>query len=120
MPPGTYTFAVRAVNASGVSAATAPVTLTFPGVCPGSPQPPTNLQVTKTGNQLAVAWDPPAAGAALTGYVLYVSGSLSFPIPLTTRSISGSVPPGSYTFSVAAANSCGQGAPSASQSVTVP
>ena len=34
VPPGTYTFAVRAENGSGTSAASTPVTLTFPDACP--------------------------------------------------------------------------------------
>lgn len=120
VPPGTYTFAVRATNPSGTSAPSAPVTLTFPGACPGTPQAPANLQVTKSGNQLAISWDPPAAGAALSHYVLTVSGPLSLAIPLGIRSIGGPVAPGTYTFTVAAVNACGTGAASAPQAVTVP
>ena len=37
VPGGTYTFSVTAANASGASAASNPVTLTFPGACSGAP-----------------------------------------------------------------------------------
>ena len=37
VPAGVYTFTVRAVNASGSSAASNPVTLQFPGACSGAP-----------------------------------------------------------------------------------
>jgi len=120
VPPGTYTFAVRSTNPSGTSAPSAPVTLTFPSACPGTPQAPANLQVTRTGNQLAISWDPPAAGAALSHYVLTVSGPLSLAIPLGLRTIGGPVGPGTYTFTVAAVNACGTGAASTPQAVTVP
>jgi hypothetical protein len=120
VPPGTYTFAVRATNPSGTSAPSAPVTLTFPSACSGTPQAPANLVVAKTGNQLALSWEPPAAGAAVQGYVLNVGGTLSLAIPLSTRTIGGAVPPGTYTFTVSAVNPCGLGTASASQTVSVP
>lgn len=119
VPPGTYSFAVRAANSAGTSSPSAPVTLTFPGTC-ATPQPPANLQVTRGGNQLAVTWEPPANGAAVGSYVLNVSGPMSLAIPLATRSIGGAVPPGTYSFTVRAVNACGQGAVSAAQAVTVP
>lgn len=120
VPPGTYTFAVRAANATGTSAGSAPVTLTFPSACPGTPLPPTNFQVARAGNQLSLTWDPPATGPAIASYVLTVSGPLSAAIPLATRSIGAPVPAGIYTFTVRATNACGQGASAAAQTVTVP
>jgi hypothetical protein len=120
VPPGTYTFSVRAANATGTSAASTPVTLTFPSACSGVPQAPANLQVSRTGSQLALSWDPPAAGPAIASYVLNVSGALSLAIPVATRGIGGAVPPGTYTLSVAAVNACGQGPATVAQSVTVP
>lgn len=120
VPAGTYTFAVRAANATGASAASAPVTLTFPGACSGSPQTPLNLAVTRAGHQLTLTWDPPAAGPAVAGYVLSVSGPVSLALPVTTRSIAGPVPAGAYTFRVRASNACGQSANSPAQAITVP
>lgn len=120
VPPGTYTFAVRTLNAVGASAASPGVTLTFPGGCSGAPAPPTNFAVTRTGNVLSLQWDPPATGTAVSGYVLDVSGAVTLALPMTGRSLSSPVPPGSYTFRVRSTNACGQSADTAPQAVTVP
>ena len=82
VPDGTYTFRVRAVNATGTSAASAPVTLTFPGVCAGPPQTAQNVVVQRIGSLVSVAWDPPATGPAVTSYVLKVTGALNLALPL--------------------------------------
>lgn len=120
VPPGTYTFTVRATNATGSSLASPPVTLTFPGTCPGAPQAPSNFTVARQGAQLTVNWDPPASGAAVSSYVLNVSGAVNLSLPVPGRTISGAVAPGSYQLSVQAVNPCGVGPVSAAQSVTVP
>ena len=120
VPAGTYTIAVRAVNGTGTSAASSPVTLTFPSVCPGPPQAPTNLEVSRTGSQLSVSWDPPSAGPAASSYILKVTGALSLALPMATRSIAGAVPPGTYHLSVLAVNSCGSGSETATHTVSVP
>jgi YVTN family beta-propeller protein len=120
VPPGTYTFAVRAANAAGASPASSPVTLTFPGGCSGAPQTPTNFVVTKSGTMLSLSWSLPAAGLAPTSYRVNVDGALVATVPLVGRSISGAVPSGSYSLSITAANACGQSGPTPTQSVTVP
>jgi YVTN family beta-propeller protein len=120
VPAGTYTFAVRAVNSTGTSLASSPVTLTFPSACPGPAQAPVNFAVAKTGSQLSVSWDPPAAGPAVSSYLLKVTGTLNVTLPLTTRSISGAVPAGSYNLSVQTMNPCGAGGETTPQPVTVP
>ena len=120
VPPGAYTFTVRAVNGSGSSLASAPVALAFPGTCPGVPQPPSNFTVSRQGSQLTVAWEPPSGGEAVTGYVLTVTGALDVALPLNGRSISGSVPTGTYQLAVRAVNPCGSGADAPAQTVTVP
>lgn len=121
VPPGTYTFAVRAANAVGVSAASSPLTLTFPGGCSGAPQAPTNLTGTASAGRVTVAWEAPTAGAAVTGgYVLDVSGAVALSVPFATRGVTAPVPPGVYTFQVRAVNACGSSVPSSPVSVTVP
>jgi hypothetical protein len=120
VPPGTYTFAVRAVNGSGTSPASPPVTLTFPSACPGAPQAPTNFVVSRAGSRLSLSWDPPGAGPAVSSYVLTVTGALNLTLPLTTRAISGGVPAGTYNLSVHAVNACGAGIATPPQMVTVP
>jgi hypothetical protein len=120
VPPGTYTLAVRAANLTGTSVASSPITLTFPGTCPGAPQAPSNFTVARQGPQLTVSWDPPADGAALTGYVLRVTGALNLSLPMAGRTISGAVPSGAYQLSVQAVNPCGTGPMAPSQLITMP
>lgn len=120
VPAGTYQLRMRAVNASGTSPASAPITLTFPGGCPGPPQTPRNVVVQRVGSLVSVAWDPPSAGPAATSYVLSVTGTLNLTLPLSTRRAAGDVPSGTYTLSVLAVNSCGSSAETVPQSVTVP
>jgi hypothetical protein len=120
VPPGTYTFAVRAVNSAGTSAASPSVTLAFPSACPGPPEAPTNFVVSRAGSHLSVSWEPPSVGPAVSSYVLKVTGALNMMLPLSTRSASGVVPSGTYDLSVLAVNSCGAGVATVPQSVTVP
>ena len=120
VPAGTYTFALRAVNDTGTSSSSPAVTLTFPNACPGMPQVPQNLSVTRTGPVLTVSWDPPAAGPAVSSYILRVSGAISAAVPLAGRTISGAVPPGTYNLSVVAVNPCGVGTETVVQSIVVP
>jgi len=120
VPGGTYTFTVRAVNITGVSAPSAPLTLTFPNVCSGPPQEPVNFTVSRAGSQLTVSWDPPGTGPAVSSYVLSVTGALNLELPVAGRTISGSVAPGTYHLSVRAVNPCGSGVQTVPQSVTVP
>jgi hypothetical protein len=107
VPPGTYTLALRATNAAGVSPPTSPVTLTFPGGCSAAPQAPAGFWVERSGSTVTAAWDPPAAGPAPTGYVLYLSGALLGEFPTTGRALSGIVGPGTYQLSARATNPCG-------------
>lgn len=121
VPAGTYTFAVRALNAAGVSTASGPVTLTFPGTCSGVPLPPRNYLFYGAGNILYLLWDPPATGPAASAYVMNVTGSFVGAIPVgASRNLSGAVPPGTYRVSVTALNACGASAPTAVQTVQVP
>lgn len=110
VPPGTYHLAVRAVNAAGVGPASLPVTITVPGACGGAPQPPSGLVAARTSAGVRVSWLPPAAGSAITGYSLDVSGSATMTLPLVHRVVSGAVPPGHYVFRVRSTSPCGQSA----------
>lgn len=121
VPPGTYTFSVRGINAGGVPGASSnPVTLTFPGACSGVPQEPANFVAYRDGRTIGVFWDPPAAGTAPTGYVLTVTGAFTGSLPTTGRQLSGTVGSGTYVLAVAASNACGTGPASASRTITVP
>ncbi len=119
VPAGTYTFRVRATNAVGSSLDSNPVTLTFPAGCTGAPLPPEDFLAYAVGNVVHVVWNPAASGAATTSYVVNVGGSFTASVAFTTRSIAAPAPPGAYTFSVAAVNTCGIGAATATQTVLV-
>ncbi len=120
VPAGTYTLSVRSANASGSSASSNPSTLTFPGVCSGTPQVVSNLQAYNQGGAVVVAWDLPFAGPAPTSFLLNVTGAFVGTVPTNLRTLSGVVPPGAYTFSVVAVNDCGAGAPSPQVTAIVP
>lgn len=120
VPPGTYEFRVGAANAGGGPNRSNPVTLTFPGPCSGAPDPPASVFAYAEGRTVYVDWAPAAAGIAPTSYVLHVTGSYVGAFPVTTRGLSGTVGPGSYTLSVAAVNACGTSAASTPQTVVVP
>lgn len=120
VPPGTYTMSLRAANGTGVSAAAAPVTLVFPGACAGPPHAPTNLAVTLHASVVSLAWSPPAAGPAVTGYVLRSSGTFNGALPMAARTFTGTVPSGTYQLTVAAVNPCGTGPETAVHTLTVP
>ncbi|MEZ5293228.1 MAG: Ig-like domain-containing protein [Vicinamibacterales bacterium] len=119
IPAGAYTFSVRAANAGGVSPSSNAVSLSFPNTC-AAPQAPQNFLAYKTGNVLHLLWDPPAAGNAPTHFQLNVSGAINVSVPLPTRGITAPVPPGSYTFSVAAVNACGTSPATPTQTVVIP
>jgi hypothetical protein len=120
VPAGTYTVRLRATNAAGASAASNPITLTFPSSCSGAPLPPANFLAYKIGNTAYVIWDPPLTGPAPTSYVLNVGGPITAIIPTTARSLSGVVPPGTYNLSVAATNVCGSSPATPVQVLAVP
>ncbi|MEZ5420648.1 MAG: fibronectin type III domain-containing protein [Vicinamibacterales bacterium] len=121
VPGGTYTFALRAQNGAGVSTASSPITLTFPGACSGVPDPPRNFLFYGIGNTVSVLWDPPASGPAASAYVLNVTGAFVGAVPVgPSRSLTTGVPSGTYSVSVSAVNACGTSAPTAVQTVQVP
>lgn len=121
VPPGAFTFSVRATNAAGTSAPSNSVALTFPQACSGVPQPPANLVAYRQGATLFVSWDPAGSGAAPTAYLLDVTGAVTLSLPVgPLRAVSGGVGPGTYTFRVAAANACGTSPLTGPVSVTIP
>jgi hypothetical protein len=119
-PSGTYTFRLRASNASGASSQSNAVTLTVPGACTGVPQAPTDFLAYRESNTIYVMWNPPAGGAAATSYTLVVTGAFNLNVPTTGRSMFGTVPAGTYNLSVRGNNGCGAGTSTAVQMIVVP
>jgi hypothetical protein len=120
VPPGTYTFAVRAANVAGVGASSDPVTITFPVACSGAPQAPLNFITQKVGGMLHLAWDQPITGSAATGYVLIVGGTVSATLPMSGRSLSVAAPAGVFTLSVMSTNACGVSEATSARTVQFP
>ena len=119
VPAGTYTLRVRAMNATGASPASNPVTLTFPTACVAAGTP-ADFAVARTGSVISVSWRPALSGPTPTGYVLTVTGAVAATIPVADTSLSGAVGPGTYTISVTATHPCGASAPTSPHTVAIP
>jgi predicted phage tail protein len=140
VPAGTYTIQTLAANAAGLSAPSNVLTLTVPAPCTGVPGAPVGLTAERSGQVLTVSWEPPATGAAVTRYRLFVyapgdaeevaaveasrSGTpgpaYGFSAVVRARRVSGALTPSWYTFTVQGENSCGWGAMSAPVTIVVP
>lgn len=121
VPPGQYTFRVRAANGAGTSGPSNAVTLTFPQACSGAPQAPVNVVADAQGAVLSVSWDPAAAGGAPTTFTLDVTGAIYASLPVgALRAVSGAVGSGAYTLRVSATNACGTSPLSTAVTVVVP
>lgn len=120
VPPGRYTLSLSAVNAAGASAVSNAVTLTFPEPCTGVPGSPTSFQAWTVGATIFLAWNAPAAGPAVSGYTVRVSGAYAGTLTTTGRTMSGAAAPGRYGLSVVADNVCGASLPTPEQVVVIP
>lgn len=120
VPSGTYTFAVVAGNAAGSSAASSPVTLSFPGSCSGIAGTPTAFAASRAGNTISLTWEPPSSGAPAVSYLVEVGGAFVGVLPVNTRSIAGQVASGTYTLRVYSESACGRSAPTATATIAVP
>lgn len=117
-----YSFTVAATNAAGTSPPSAPSNVVVPKDVPGAPTGPIG---TAGKNQVTVRWTAPVSngGSAITGYTVtaspggatcsWTSGPLSCVVIGLTAGTS-------YTFSVTATNSVGQGVASASSIAVTP
>jgi hypothetical protein len=116
VPPGTYTLRLQAMNASGMSDLSEPVTFTSPGVtCSGIPDAPARISYVVEGNYVSLRWNSAPTGAAPSSFILQIRGLLNYDAPVgALRSIEGNVPlpPGYYEVSIVAVNACGRSAPS--------
>jgi titin len=149
VPPGTHDIALTAVNEWGESPLSNGVRVIVPSSClvPNAPQYFTATSArgpfapcgpslprisacgteagaalhgkTATGQAFDLAWLPPSSGAAVTGYTVEVSGAYNGSFNTTDRTVTGTAPPGSYTVSVRAGNSCGVGPSAPAQTIVI-
>lgn len=126
VPPGTYSFTVRAVNAVGTSGSSNSVTMTFPLNGCSSPGAPTAFTFAANGRTVAAHWQPPASGTTPTSYRLEArlrnannSTSALGTFPVAGTSVSSRVGPGRYEVRVRSENICGNSGYTGWQAVTV-
>ncbi|CAM2839935.1 Ig-like domain-containing protein [Actinomyces slackii] len=103
----TYTASVRAIPSAGqpsdFSNRSNPATPIGPPSAPGQPQ------ATSSGDQVRVSWTPAPGNGSTVRYTVQVSGAASRSVDAgTSTSVSVSLPPGSYSFTVTATNDAGQ------------
>lgn len=120
VPGGSYTLQLRAGNGAGLSGASNPVSVSFPGACSGAPAPPERFLVYRLGSTAHVIWEPASTGAAPSSYVVHVSGSFVGSFPTAARRVSSPIGPGTYHVSVSTVNACGTSAATAAQTLVVP
>lgn len=124
---GTYTFTIRATNASGttttssrtITVAANPAPPTPPSPVP--PSAPTNATATAGNGQASISWVPPANPGTfpVTSYQVTASpGGQSCLTSSTSCTITGLTNGTTYTFTVAALNGAGWGASATSNAVT--
>ena len=116
VPPGTYTLQVQSVNGHGVSGLSNPVTVRIGETCTAPPAAPDWFGVGVMGSVITVLWD--TGPTAAPDYELLVEGIGALRSG-GARRMSGAVPPGSYTLSVAGVNACGVGEHSPRRTVVV-
>lgn len=114
--PGTYTFAVTAVNVSGgVTTASTVASLTSAFAAPAVPAAPTAAAVTSSG--LTLNW---TAVTGATAYTVYQNGVQVATVPGNTRAMTGLTASTAYTYTVTANNVVGASAQSTALNVTTP
>lgn len=121
-PSGAFYVRVHALNGSVRGAASNEIRL-YVNV-PERPSPPAHLLGLVHDSTLTLAWTNTFAGGAPTNVTLIVrgapAGDLYFPLGLTDTFTFAPVPPGTYTFEVAATNAAAPSASSNAVALTFP
>lgn len=127
VPNGVYYVRVIAANAEGASGLSNEIVVVVPstgGSCTAPPDAPTNFNAIVQGSLVTLGWTAPAAGCAVTGYVIQAGsapGLSNIAVlnvgALTTLSVA--APPGLYYVRLLAVNAFGASAASAEIVVTV-
>jgi glucose/arabinose dehydrogenase len=122
-PAGTYYTRIRAVNACGVSAASAEVAVTLG--CAGPPAAPTNLTFTKSGTIVSMSWTGVFGATSYRVSAGTAAGSSNVTVmdvgaQTSLQAGTAGVAAGIYYVRVAAISACGVSGPSNEIAVTLP
>lgn len=116
----TYTYQVTALSALGEGAASNEVAATPRQVVVTVPGPPQGLLATGDAGFVHLTWNPPAddGGAPVTAYRLYRDGAQIVETSARTFDDAAVVAGTTYSYTVTAVNSQGEGGPSAAATAT--
>ena len=115
--PGTYGWAVVALDAAGNASPPASITFTVPAPDTTAPSAPTNLRVSsQTRAKVTLAWNAATDDVGVTGYRVYRNGTLVAMV--TTLTWTDSLQSTNSIYTVVAVDAAGNASP-ASNSVTV-
>ena len=125
----TYTFTVSATNSVGNGPASSPSNAVTPSA-PAVPGAPTGVSATAGNGSAAVSWTAPSSngGGAITSYTVtpYVGSTAQTPVtvsgspPATSTTVTGLTNGTTYTFTVSATNSVGNGPASSPSNAVTP
>jgi titin len=116
-----YAFVVAAINTVGTGGNSAPSGSVTPS--PTVPAAPTLAMGTAGNATIALVWTAPAdnGGSAVTGYLITPSSGSPVTVGnVTAHTFAGLINGNGYTFTVAAINTIGTGAPSVSSTLAIP
>lgn len=104
-----YFVQVRAKNATGTSAYTAPITATTSDPAPAAPGPPVNLvPAGATDTSVSVGWEPPTTGGTPTSYETRLNGGAATDVGnVLNKTYTGLSASTTYTVEVRAKNASG-------------
>ena len=122
---GSHTISASAVDTSGNTANSQPITINIsnaPATDSEPPSAPANLTASAVDSSTVnMSWSPSVDNVGVTGYIVYRNGSVIATSPSSTYSDYNVTAGASYTYAVAAADAAGNiSAKSNSVSVTVP
>ena len=127
VPPGTYYVRVRALDATGESAASNEVVVVVggngAGPCGSAPAPPAELKATVAGTAVSLSWAAAPSDCPASGFILYAGSAPGLTnlanVATSATGLAAVAPPGTYYVFVVAQNAAGASGPSSIITVNV-